>query len=91
MEFDLEKYKSNPRTAYLAETFSRLEKEEEEIKTIVKDDQSMEALSKEELANIATQKAALIKQMEEVVKEEEVEEEFPNEIILEVRAGTGGE
>lgn len=88
---DIERYKNNPKTAYLAETFSRLEKEEEEIRGIAKDDKAMEALSQEELANIAVQKEALIKQMEDIMKEEMAEEEFPNEIILEVRAGTGGE
>lgn len=88
---DIERYKNNPKTAYLAETFSRLVKEEEEIRGIAKDDKAMEALSQEELANIAVQKEALIKQMEDIMKEEMAEEEFPNEIILEVRAGTGGE
>jgi peptide chain release factor 1 len=90
LNIDLEKYKSNPRTAYLAETFSRLLKDEEEIKTLGQDE-SMKALSEEELKNIEEQKVALIAQMDEILKAEEKEEELPNEIILEVRAGAGGE
>lgn len=36
-------------------------------------------------------KAALIAQMDELLKEDEGTEEFPNEVVLEVRAGVGGE
>jgi peptide chain release factor 1 len=88
---DIEKYKNNPRTAYLAETFVRLVKEEEELSVMVKSDPALASLSEEELKNISIQKEALILQMDEMLKTEEKEEEFPNEIILEVRAGAGGE
>lgn len=90
MEADLEKYKGNPRTAYLAETFEHLLREEEEIKALSADSE-MKALSDEELKRIAEQKEALLKQMGEIVQAEKAEEEFPNEVILEVRAGAGGE
>lgn len=87
---DLDKFKNNPRTAYLAESLARLLKEEEEIKSLMTDP-SMEALSQEELKNIEIQKETLIKEMEEIVKAEEKEDEFPNELILEIRAGAGGD
>ena len=87
---DLEKYKNNPRTAYLAESFSRLLKEEEELKTLALDE-AMKALSEEDLKNIEAQKTQLWKEMEEIAEVEAKEEEFPNEIILEVRAGAGGD
>lgn len=90
MDIDLEKYKSNPKTAYLAESFSRLLKEEEELQTLANDPE-MKALSEDEMKNISVQKEELLKQMEEITKIEAKEEEFPNEIILEVRAGAGGE
>lgn len=86
----LDKYKSNPKTAYLAESFARLLKEEEELQILARDE-AMKALSEEELKNIELQKTELMGQMEEILKEEEKEEEFPNEIILEVRAGAGGD
>ncbi len=91
MNPDLSKYKNNPKTAYLAETFSRLQKDEDELRFISSEDSSMKALADEELRNFAREKEALLKQMDEILKEEEKEEEFPNEIILEVRAGAGGE
>jgi peptide chain release factor 1 len=90
MEFDISKYKSNPRTQYLAEAFERLLKEEEEIKALAQDE-SMKALSEEELASLASQKAELMRQLEEIARAEKAEEEFPNEMILEIRAGAGGD
>ena len=36
-------------------------------------------------------KQALIAQMDEILKAEEGTEEFPNEVVLEVRAGAGGQ
>ncbi len=90
MNIDLDKYKSNPRTAYLADSLSRLLKEEEEIH-ILATDPAMKALSEEELTHIEAQKEVLVKEMEEILKAEEKEDEFPNEIILEIRAGAGGD
>lgn len=91
MNPEIEKYKNNPKTAYLAETFSRLQKDEDELRALSVEDPSMKAMAEEELANFEQEKQTLIKQMESILKEEEIEEEFPNEIILEVRAGAGGE
>ena len=88
---DISKYKENNKTRFLAEDFIRLQNEEEEIKKILQADPSMKELSEEELGSIQSQKDELIRQMEQIVKADEVEEEFPNEIILEVRAGAGGE
>ncbi len=87
---ELDKYKNNPRTAYLAESYLRLLKEESELQELLQDP-AMQALSQDELKNIELQKEALEKEMEEIVKEEEKEDEFPNEIILEIRAGAGGD
>jgi peptide chain release factor 1 len=88
---DLEKYLQNHKTSYLAETYRKLENEEISTKKMVETDANLADLAQEELENIKTQKEAILKQMEDILREEEKEEEFPNEIILEVRAGAGGE
>lgn len=62
---DLQKYKENPKTAYMVETLQYLTTESD--------------------------RAALIAQMDEILKAEEGSDEFPNEAILEVRAGVGGQ
>jgi peptide chain release factor 1 len=51
----------------------------------------MAELAEEELRDIETQKAALSAQVEAIVKADEAEFEMPNELVLEVRAGTGGD
>jgi peptide chain release factor 1 len=88
---DLEKYKTSNKTRFLAEDFDRLDKEEAEIKGLIESDPSLKELSDDDLKRIADQKAALIAQMDEILKEDEAEDEFPNEIILELRAGAGGD
>jgi peptide chain release factor 1 len=88
---DIKKYKDNPRTAYLAGVFEHLLKEEEATKQMVTDDPEMKKLAEEELLTFESQKQTLLAQMEDILKEEEKEDEFPNEVILEVRAGAGGE
>lgn len=88
---DLEKFLQNPKTSYLAETYKKLESEEVSTKAMIEEDSSLADLATSDLESISVQKEALWKQMEDIVSVEEKEEEFPNEIILEVRAGAGGE
>lgn len=88
---DLSKYKESFKTAYLAEEFERLEAKKEELKEMTKIDPSFISLAEEEIKTIEESQKALVAQMEEMMKEAEREDEFPNEIILEVRAGAGGD
>lgn len=88
---DLDKYLQNQKTSYLAETYKKLEKDENETKEMIASDPSLAELAHSELEEIRIQKEAILKQMDEILVEEEKEEEFPNEVILEVRAGAGGE
>jgi peptide chain release factor 1 len=87
---DHEQFKENSKTAYLYEMYSKLEKDGEEL-AVLEADPSMAEMVKTERANIDAQKDALMSQMKEIIEAEKKEEEFPNEIILEVRAGAGGE
>jgi len=91
MTSELDKYKSNPKTSYLAGTFEHLLEEEQELRDMIESDPGMKDLSEEELKGITEQKKTILKQMNDILTSEEKEEEFPNEIILEVRAGAGGE
>ncbi len=88
---DLDKYLQNNKTSYLADTYRRLEKQESETREMISSDLSLADLAQSELKDIEIQKEAIMNQMEEILKEDEKEEEFPNEVILEVRAGAGGE
>ncbi len=91
MQFNLEQLKKDHKTSYFALEYERLLEEEEKVNNMVKEDESLRDLALEELQNIKFQKEAIERQLEEIVKSDEEEEEFPNEIILEVRAGAGGD
>jgi peptide chain release factor 1 len=86
---DLSRYKENQKTAYLYAEFERLSKEEDEIKELASGE--LGELAKEDLERVKEQKNAVLRQMDEILQSEKEEEEFPNEIVLEVRAGVGGE
>ncbi len=86
---DLTKYKENQKTAYLAAEFERIEGEEKEVKELASGD--LGELAADDLARLAEQKKAILAEMDGILAREKSEEEFPNEIVLEVRAGVGGE
>lgn len=88
---DLDAFKKNSKTSFLADLYSNLEKEEAEVKKMAESDPSFSALAKDEFENIASQKESLMTQMKAIVLKDVEEEEFPNEIILEIRAGAGGD
>lgn len=91
MELDLEQLKKNYKTSYFASEYERLLSEEKKVNDMVRADESLRDLADEELQNITFQKQAIERQIEEIIKSEKTEEEFPSELILEVRAGTGGD
>ena len=91
MNFDLEELKKNHKTSYLAGEYERLLGEEKKVNKMVEEDESMRELAEEEIQNIKFQKDGIERQLEEMLKKEKEEEEFPNEIVLEVRAGAGGD
>ncbi|MCU0660358.1 MAG: PCRF domain-containing protein [Candidatus Pacebacteria bacterium] len=87
----IDELKKNYKTAHLAELYDKLLHEEENIRNMMEADASLIEIGKDELASIEVQKSALADQMKAIIAAEEEEEEFPNEIILEVRAGVGGD
>ncbi|KKW09467.1 MAG: Peptide chain release factor 1 [Candidatus Kaiserbacteria bacterium GW2011_GWA2_49_19] len=88
---DLDAFKKNQKTSYLAERYEALLKEENGLLDMAKKDVGLKDMADEELIAIRTESAELFAQMEKILKADEVLEEFPNEAVLEVRAGAGGE
>jgi len=87
----LQKFKENQRTMFLAQHYEDLLCKKEEVLSMAQDDVSMKELAEEESNGLTVQMNDLEKQIRDIVKEEQQEDEFPNEIILEIRAGAGGE
>ncbi len=88
--FDIEACKDNPKTAFLASQYEDLCRQEAEAQELLSDSEMAE-LVQDDLQCIAEHKAVLEAQLLEIDKKEREEERFPNEMVLEVRAGAGGD
>lgn len=90
MSIDLTKYKENYKTRYLAEEYERLLAQIEELKKL-SGDIEMRELAKEELVTLEAVFKELEGRMIAIENADKAEEEKPKEIVLEIRAGVGGE
>lgn len=86
----LEELKNNPRTQFFAQELVRLYDQKNEAETMLADE-GMADLAREEIATLDGHIENLTHQILDILKKEQEEEEFPNELILEVRAGAGGD
>ena len=87
---NLEELKKNHKTNYLAGVLEHLYEQEKEVKEMA-NDMSMKEMAEEELKTIREQKENIEKQIEDILDKEKEEDEIANEIVLEVRAGAGGD
>ncbi len=83
-------YADDHRISFLVQEWKRLSQAEKDAQELVEVDASMQELAEKELEDIAQQKETLMAQMEKIVGNPN-EREWPNEVVLEVRAGVGGE
>ncbi|HEY4477983.1 MAG TPA: PCRF domain-containing protein [Candidatus Paceibacterota bacterium] len=88
---NLEELKKNHQTSYLAEMLERLNRQEAEVRQMLESDDSLHDLAGEELKTIQQERSNIEAQVEDILAKEREEDEFPNEIVLEVRAGAGGD
>ncbi len=82
--------RSNQQTQFLATELDRLDKRIEETELLA-EDPDMKELAGEELLIIREQIKTVESQILDILKKEIEEDESPNEIVLEVRAGAGGD
>ncbi len=83
--------RKNSRLSYLVDEYERLEVEEEKVREAIGDDESLLELGKEEIESLRIQREGIEAQVKQIQDGEKEEEEFPNEIIMEIRAGAGGD
>jgi len=91
MKYDIEQLKTNPRTAYLATELERLIRQERELGHASAGDPDLKELAQEESLQLQEQLSLIEEQIEDILKKDGEEEQFPNEVVIEVRAGAGGE
>lgn len=88
---DIESFKKNPKTQYLTTEYERLLKQKDEVVSMLNEDPSMADIVREEISSLDLQIKGFEDQLKAIEESEKEEEEFPNEIILEARAGAGGD
>lgn len=88
---NIDELKNNLKTAYLATRYEELMKEEKEVLSMAQDDESMKSLAEEDLSRIREEKTAIEGQISSMLDLDKEEDEYPNELVLEIRAGAGGE
>lgn len=88
---NLEEIRNNHKTHYLAGQYESLLKQEEEVRELLSSDDSMREIATEELTRIETEKKSVEETIQKILDAEKEEIEYPSEIILEIRAGAGGD
>ncbi len=92
---DLDELKKNHSTAYLAEMLENLARKEKEVRQMMEADDELHELAAKELMSLQEERRALERQAQDILEKEREEEESANrqtnEIVLEVRAGAGGD
>lgn len=83
-------YADDHRVGFLVTEWKRLLQAEKDARELLEVDASMRELAETEIEDLEVQKDRLVEQMVKIVGDPN-EREWPNEIVLEVRAGVGGE
>ena len=88
---DITGYRSNVKTAHLAARFDELEKKISEAQTLAKNDTHLAGMAEEEIRGLRAEQEELLARMEDILAPNSDEEKSPDGVLLEVRAGAGGE
>ncbi len=84
-------FKKNHETAFLAEEYERLEHEKESARSVANGDPDLEALAEEDVERLTARQKEILTEIEHIIKRDEEEAVRPTAIILEFRAGAGGD
>ena len=84
-------FKANHQTAYLAEEYERIEKEKAEALEAAGEDAVLREMAAEDTARIEARQTQILGEIEQILDKDKVEAERPKAIVLEFRAGAGGD
>ncbi len=90
MEYSGE-FKANHKTAYLAEEYERIEKERTEGREAAGSDADLLEMVVEDEARIEHRKKEILEDIEKILAKDKEEESLPKAVVLELRAGAGGD
>jgi len=88
---DISGFRSDVKTAYLAVRYDELETKIAELMRVAESDASFREMAEEEIKGLRMEQEELYKHMQEIVAPEESDGIQADGLVLEVRAGAGGE
>lgn len=94
MEFDqekLEEFRENPKTQFLMTQYDATAEKLAESKQLAESDPDMAELAQDEIAELEKQLDMQFAEMDRIVESSKEEEAKPYGVVLEVRAGAGGD
>lgn len=94
MEFSeelLQTFRDHQKTQFLASHFDSLLEQREESEALLEQDPEMAELAREDIANLNNQLVEQYAEMSRIIEDSKEEEAKPYGVILEVRAGAGGD
>jgi peptide chain release factor 1 len=84
-------FKKNFATAYLAEEYERLEKEATDALGAAGADADLIRMAEEDTARVRARQADILAEIEQILAKEKEEEVRPSSVVMELRAGAGGD
>lgn len=90
MEYSPE-FKANHQTAYLAEEYERLEREKADALEAAGEDAVLREMAAEDTERIEARQKQILEEIEQILDKDKVEAARPKAIVLEFRAGAGGD
>lgn len=90
MEYSPE-FKKNFATAYLAEEYERLDKEVAESVAAAGTDPELKAMADEDSLRVRARQVDILNEIEAILKKDEEEAAAPISVVMELRAGAGGD
>ncbi len=87
----LQNFRENQKTQFMMGQFDVLVQQLEHTKEMAEADPEMAALAAEEIEHVTSQLDALFSEMSRILEAAKIEDEVPYGVILEVRAGVGGD
>ena len=84
-------FKKNFATAYLAEEYERLLKEEKDAKEAAGTDEGLQDMAEEEVVRMRARQADILAEIERILAKEKEEIARPISVVMELRAAAGGD
>ncbi len=89
-DLNLEELRKDFKTSFFAGEIDRLNKEKDSLTEMMVDPE-MKEMAEADMVAIDEQIQFMVDKIKDIIKEEEVADLYPNELVLEIRAGAGGD